>query len=48
VRRKSATVVQKDAITGVTASQDALESVTVTAQGTTFTTVHLDQSHKIK
>ena len=38
-----ATVVQKDAITGVTASQDASESVTVTAQGTTFTTVHLDR-----
>ena len=38
-----ATEVQKDAITGVTASQDASESVTVTAQGTTFTTDHLDR-----
>ncbi len=39
-----ATEVQKDAITGVTASQDASESVTVTSQaGATFGTLHLDR-----
>ena len=39
-----ATEAQKDAITGVTASQDASESVTVTVQaGATFTRDHLDK-----
>lgn len=38
-----ATEAQKDAITGVTASQLATESVTVTVQGATFSKGHLDR-----
>ena len=38
-----ATEAQKDAIVGVTASQDASETVTLTVQGATFNTLHLDR-----